>query len=244
MTGRETSRPQVLVPWASASVALGAVLAVLLLAPDGHTVWYFVRASGISAYGLLTLTVVGGLVVSNRTLPGGQARADVFDAHQFLALLSLGTSGLHALALLLDEYVGFSPRQVLLPFTSSYRPVAVALGIMALYLLAAVYASFYLRRWIGQKAWRAVHYASFAVFVLATYHGILSGADSREIWVLALYLGAIFSVVGLTAWRLVREAPTVPAKQAAASITATEAPESAWARGAAAAQTPSASTRS
>ncbi len=121
-------------------------------------------------------------------------------------MLTIASVGLHVLALLLDEYIGLSPRQVLVPFTSEYRPVAVALGILALYGLIAVYGSFYIKSWIGHRGWRAIHYGTFGVFALASYHGILSGTDTGKPWMLGLYLGAVVSVLGLLIYRFVRVA--------------------------------------
>ncbi len=121
-----------------------------------------------------------------------------------MSLLAISAAGFHAVTLLLDSYIGFSPSQILVPFTSSYRPVAVALGIMALYGAIAIYASFYLKRWTGHAAWRAIHYGSFGIFALASYHGILSGADTSKPWMLALYLGAIAAVVSLLMYRIMK----------------------------------------
>lgn len=187
------------------AVALLLAIGFALSGAGSTTVWYVVRATGVVAYVLVTLTVVAGLLVSNRVLPPGQKRVDAFEAHRFTALLAISVSAFHALALLLDAYIGFSPSQVLVPFTSEYRPVAVGLGILTLYLSMAVYSSFFLKRWIGQKTWRALHYATFAVFALATYHGILSGADTGQVWMLGLYLSGIVSVLGLVVYRVLKE---------------------------------------
>jgi sulfoxide reductase heme-binding subunit YedZ len=186
------------------ALALVAALVFAVSGAGANTVWYVVRATGVVAYGLITLTVVGGLLVSNRSLPAGRPRVDVYEAHRFVSLLAISAAGFHAVTLLLDSYIGFSPSQILVPFTSSYRPVAVALGIMALYGAIAIYVSFYLKRWTGHAAWRAIHYGSFAIFALASYHGILSGADTSRPWMLALYLGAIAAVVSLLMYRIVK----------------------------------------
>jgi DMSO/TMAO reductase YedYZ heme-binding membrane subunit len=37
--------------------------------------------------------------------------------------------------------------------------------------------SFPMRKWIGQKTWRRLHYASFGAFVLALGHALASGTD-------------------------------------------------------------------
>jgi predicted ferric reductase len=215
------------------ALALLAAITFALSGAGQHTTWYVVRAAGIVAYVLVALTVTGGLLISNRALPVGQPRVDVYEVHRFISLLAICGAGFHALTLLLDHYIGFSAKQILVPFTSAYRPVPVALGIMALYGAIAVYASAYAKRWLGYKGWRAVHYASFAVFTLATYHGILSGADTRQPWMLAIYVVAMISVMGLVFYRIIlaTEAPA-PRARPASRVPPSElpVPDTAWRR--------------
>ena len=67
--------------------------------------------------------------------------------------------------------------ELLIPFTSSYRPAAVAIGVVSLYLLAAVQLTSLLRRRLSKKVWRSTHYVSFPLFVAATLHGLTAGTD-------------------------------------------------------------------
>jgi predicted ferric reductase len=191
----------------STELALPGVLLLFvgLIAASGAgemLVWYTIRGSGILAYLLLTTSVVAGLLMTNKTLPPGQARVDVFDVHSFTALLAIVFSGVHGLALLLDTYIGFTPAQLLIPFISSYRPFAVGLGIVSLYLAAGIYGSFWAKQLIGQRAWRALHFGSFLGFLLAALHGLLAGTDSGEPWMLALYSASAGLVLALTARRI------------------------------------------
>ncbi len=155
--------------------------------PVDHTFWYVARAAGLSAYLLLFLNVVLGLAVHTRFVDALMARWRSLDLHQFTALLAMAFLALHGLSLLGDHYIGFTWGQLLVPFASSYRPGWVATGIVGFYLLAVVTASSYLRRFVSYKAWRALHYLSFAAYILALVHGIYSGTDSGELWARALY---------------------------------------------------------
>jgi methionine sulfoxide reductase heme-binding subunit len=65
-----------------------------------------------------------------------------------------------------------------LPLAGPYRPVAVACGIVALYLLLAVWASSKLQRRIGYRLWRRLHVLAFAVYGLSVLHGALAGSDA------------------------------------------------------------------
>jgi sulfoxide reductase heme-binding subunit YedZ len=177
-------------------------LAVAVSGASSQTVWYTIRATGIIAYVLLTLCVVIGLLISNRLLPSGRIRVDFFEVHSFMALLVLAFGGFHALALLVDNYIGFSPSQVFIPFTSTYRPASVALGILGFYATAVIYASFWARRLIGYQAWRVLHYGSFLTFIAVTMHGILSGADASSSWMVMIYAASAGAVALLTSWRI------------------------------------------
>ncbi len=176
--------------------AVAATLAASPRPEGDHTFWYLARAAGLSAYLMLFANVFLGMAVHLRPLDGLLARWRSFDLHQFTALLALGFMVLHALALLGDRYIGFAPAELLVPFASPYRPLWTALGVIAFYLVLAVFASSRLRRFVGHRAWRAIHYLSFAAFLLAMGHGLFAGTDSGEPWAAALY-GATGAVIAL-----------------------------------------------
>jgi predicted ferric reductase len=171
-----------------------------------HTFWYVARAAGFTAYGLLTLAVCFGLLVRTKLMDALVARWQAFDVHQVTALAALAFVGLHIFALLGDQYVGFQLSQLFIPFTAPYRPTEVALGVIALYLMIVVVGSFYVRRSIGYEAWRAIHYMTFGVFLLALGHGVLAGTDTGATWARAIYWATGLLVGGLTYWRINREA--------------------------------------
>lgn len=170
--------------------------------------WIIARASGLTAYLLLTLSVLAGLVLKARPLGARLRAAAVTDTHRTLALLGLGFVSLHGIALVLDSTVRISPLALVVPGLTGYRPLATALGVLAAELMVVVYASFSLRRRLGARAWRRLHWATYAIFALATLHGLAAGTDSSHRWALSLYLGAVGAVVAAAAWRAL--APLVP----------------------------------
>ncbi len=181
-------------------ILVGLILSVLILpewlpglmaslsGPEPKVYWYLARSAGIVAYLLLWLSVTMGLMLSSklaRSWPGG---ATATDLHQFLSLLALGFALFHGLILLGDRYFQFTLGQILVPFaTTSYRPLWVGLGQLGFYLALLVTASFYVRRWIRYRVWRVVHYTSFAVYFLATAHGLAAGTDATTPAMIALY---------------------------------------------------------
>jgi len=220
----------------AAVASLGGLVAVGLSMPKDlpdpttsmtsvHAYWYMGRASGFIAYGLLLASMALGLAVSSRVADGLLARPWVFDIHQFLSLFVLIAMLFHALILLPDPYAQFKLEELLVPFASRYRPLAVGAGAIVLYGSAIVSASFYLKRFIGQQGWRALHYATFALFVGATVHGVFAGTDSREQWAQLAYLSSGLLVLFLTFFRILAsrramqqaKRPTAPAREPAVS---------------------------
>ena len=164
--------------------------------------WYLARASGLLAYSLLTASVLAGLVLKARPFAGLLRPAAVTDLHRFLALLGLGSVAIHGSALVLDTTVAISPLALLVPGLAPYRPLATGLGSLAAIGMLLVYVSFPLRKRIGARAWRRLHWLTYGVFALATVHGLAAGSDTRETWALALYGAATGAVIGATAWRI------------------------------------------
>ena len=174
------------------------------------TFWLLARASGLTAYGLLTASVLAGLVLKSRPFGRALKPAAVVDVHRFLALLGLGMLGVHGVTLMLDGTVRMPLAGLLVPGASPYRAAAVAVGVVGAELMVLVYISFFLRSRIGARNWRRLHWATYVVFLLATVHGVASGTDSGQPWAHGLYLGALGAVAFATAWRAL-DRPTRPA---------------------------------
>jgi methionine sulfoxide reductase heme-binding subunit len=184
------------------------------------TFWILARASGLAAYVLITLSMLAGLVVKSRPFGRAVKAASVVDVHRFLTILALGGVAIHATAILLDSTVHIGPAALLVPGLATYRPLWTGLGIVAADLAILIWISFPLRKRIGVRVWRKLHWATYGVFLLATAHGLMAGTDASQPWAFDLYLGAVGSVAFATAWRALvrptraRAAPARPATPA------------------------------
>jgi predicted ferric reductase len=166
------------------------------------TFWYLARASGLLAYALLTGSVLAGLVLKARPFDRLLRPAAITDFHRFVALLGLGSIAIHGAALLHDTTVKNSPLALYFPRLVPYRPHATALGTLAALGMLLVYVSFPLRKRIGARNWRRLHWLTYGVFALATVHGLAAGSSTHQAWALALYGAATGAVIGATAWRI------------------------------------------
>jgi len=156
-------------------------------------VWYAERSAGIVAYLLLSATVVLGVSMSARWRLAWP-RFALEEIHRFVSILTGVFIAMHGLGILLDQVVPFSLLQEGVPFTSSYRPFAVGLGVASAELLAAVAVTNALRNRIGHRLWRRVHYLTIVVWLGTTGHILLTGTDRQEAWFLALVAVAVASV--------------------------------------------------
>jgi hypothetical protein len=163
--------------------------------------WYVARAAGLVAFGALTLSVWLGLTMSTRLL-GPKRQKSLFGWHQTLAWTGLSMLVLHAGALLFDPTLHFGLASVLAPFASAWRPIAVATGVVAGWLTLALAVSFRLRKRIGQRGWRRLHYATFATFALALVHALTTGTDLRGLGGPLLAVLAAGPVLWLTFLRI------------------------------------------
>ncbi len=191
-------------------------LAASLTGSSPKAYWYLARSSGVVAYVLLWSSVALGLMITNklsRLWPGGPAAVDL---HQFTSLLGLAFALFHVLILLGDRYIGYTPFTLLVPFAGAdYRPLWVALGQFGFYLALPVAFSFYVRRRIGHRAWRLLHYGSFGVYFLVTAHGLGAGTDASSPLMVALYGLTILVTYFLLVYRLLVsvQLPRSPARQ-------------------------------
>ena len=199
-----------LVAVTAASLPLGVALAAGGSTNVNHTAWFAARAAGLVAYGLATASVAFGLAISTWSGRRPFGAGAIYDIHRALALLTMVALGAHLLALALDQYARLGPLDLLVPFASWYRRAWTGVGVIAAYLAIAVYLSFYVRDRIGYRAWRALHYGTFLVFILATLHGLFAGTDSDTLWARLVYAAGTLVVGGLLAYRLLRGAGPRP----------------------------------
>ncbi len=185
--------------------------------PDDSAPWFVSRATGFAAFTALALDVIVGLLVSTKAGDRWIARAHAIDLHSWLSPVSLSLVAGHALILLADGYIGFDLLDLVVPFAARYRPLAVGIGVIAAYLALVVHASFGLRRRLGTRTWRRLHYLSFAAFVASSLHAILAGSDSSRPWTITLYgvpLAIVATLIGHRVRLRRRHAPATPQRNA------------------------------
>ncbi len=171
---------------------------------SAQVLWYAARASGIVAWALAAGSVIWGLALSSRALGQRPRPAWLYDLHRFLGGMALTFTGVHVVSILLDTYTHFGIVNVLVPLTGSWHPMAVAWGIVGLYVVLAVELTSLARARISKRLWRRVHFASFALFVVTTIHALTAGTDRRSPPFVIAVVATCLLVVALTGLRMAR----------------------------------------
>ena len=166
--------------------------------------WYVARAAGLVAYSLISVGVVLGMTMAGKKTFPRWPRFAVEDVHRFVGLFAGSLLVIHVSTIAIDSWLPFSVGSIVVPLLSRYRPLWVALGIVAAELLLALAVTNHYRRRLPYRVWRRAHYLNFAVWTAATLHGVGSGTDRSAPWALALYALATAFVVAVLVWRLLR----------------------------------------
>lgn len=149
--------------------------------------WIWLRAAGIGAYVALFLAVVWGLVSSTSLVTKRISKKTANHFHAVVAASGLLLLALHIVLLVVHEYMPFDVLDVLLPMRDSYRPTAIALGILAMYMIVFVTVSSWLRSHLSNGVWRGIHLLAVPAFILTLLHGVYAGTDTGRTWMLVLY---------------------------------------------------------
>jgi DMSO/TMAO reductase YedYZ heme-binding membrane subunit len=129
----------------------------------------------------------------------------MLSTHRYFSALALAFIAVHVFAIVADSYVHFGLADVLVPLVASWHPVAVAWGIVALYLLVAIEATSLVRRRLSPRVWRGIHLLSYVVLALATIHLLSAGTDAIDLLpsvsAVLIGVGAVFGAAIILTWR-------------------------------------------
>jgi DMSO/TMAO reductase YedYZ heme-binding membrane subunit len=166
------------------------------------TAWYLTRSAGVVAYILLAASTIWGILLSSKIIKEAVPAALALATHNILSWLAIAFTGGHVISLLFDTYFSYTVADLLIPFIGPFRPGWVGMGVIAMYVMLLTTFSFYVRKQIGQKWWRRLHFLTFAAYALVTVHGFMAGTDSGNPGMRLMYVGSTLIVLFLTNYRL------------------------------------------
>jgi len=163
--------------------------------------WFAARGAGVASLLMLTASAAFGMVTVVRFQAAGWPRFFNYEMHRRISLLSIVFLTTHVLAAILDPFLNLGLAAALVPFGSAWKPLPVALGVISMYLFLALIATSLLRRHLGQRAWRLVHWTSYLMWPLALAHTVTAGSDATAPWMLVVEACCLAIVAGAATWR-------------------------------------------
>ena len=164
-------------------------------------VWYLMRGTGVVALVLLTGAMALGIATWGRVALGTLPRFATLALHRSLALMAVAFVAVHVATAAIDPYAAVGLVDVLVPFTAEQQPLAVGLGALALDGVVALSVTGALRRRIGARAFRAVHWAAYAAWPAALLHALAIGSDTAAPWLRGVAIACAATIAAAVAYR-------------------------------------------
>ena len=178
--------------------------------------WYTTRGAGAVTLILLTSVVVLGILSTLRVQSESWPRFLTTGLHRNLALMTLVFLALHIVTAVVDPFTNLGWTAALIPFSSYYRTFWLGLGVISFELLVAIVVTSLVRGILGHRAWRAIHWLTYAAWPVGVVHGLGTGTDTWSAWMLAITAACVAAVGIAVALRLTTGStdPLAPARGA------------------------------
>ena len=188
----------------SASVIAGFAMVRVLARKTTPSLapWVIARGTGLAMVVVTTLLVCVGLWMTHpkRNKKGGLLHPITLNAaHKTLAGTGAVLLFIHVSAIIADSFAKVGTVGAFVPLMSSYRPIPVALGTLALYAVLTVGITAWLKVRVKLFNWKMVHRYAVISFILIMIHGITAGTDTAV--VAGLYVLATIAVTALAVTR-------------------------------------------
>jgi predicted ferric reductase len=132
---------------------------------------------GLTAVAAVTLNMFLGTLMVFRYSPVRQwphRRLNYFRLHNLSGYAALSLAILHPLILLLDKPSKFRLLDVLYPIHSPSQPLENTIGAIALYTIAFVVLTSYLRIRLGRRLWKSFHFTIYLAATALFWHSLLT----------------------------------------------------------------------
>jgi len=163
--------------------------------------WYATRATGIVTMLLFTAVVALGTLVANRVGGTFIGRFEINEVHRSLTMVAVVFLVIHIVTTVLDSFVSTGLISAVVPMTSAYKRIPVALGAVGFDLILAVWISSLLKLRIKNQSWRFIHWFSWLAYAISLVHGYLTGTDAHHGIGMMLVIGCGGFVALAALWR-------------------------------------------
>jgi sulfoxide reductase heme-binding subunit YedZ len=166
---------------------------------------------GLVAVGAVTLNMLLGLLMAFRYSPyrsWPHRRFNYFRIHNWTGYLALSVSILHPLLLLLNKDPRFRILDLLYPVHSPAQPLDNSIGAIALFALAFVVVTSYLRIRLGRHLWKSFHFSIYFAAAALFWHSLFTDPGLKNAPVAWFDGGKLFVesclllIAAISLWRL------------------------------------------
>jgi predicted ferric reductase len=171
---------------------------------------------GLIAVGAVTINMLLGTLMVFRYSPvrsWPHRRFNYFRLHNWTGYLALFFATVHPIILLFNKSPHFRIIDLVYPVHSPQQPLENTLGAIALYVVAVLVVTSYLRIQLGRHLWKAFHFSIYVGAIALLWHSLftdpdLKGApidwlDGGKVFVEAC--SAIILIASLLRWRHSRQ---------------------------------------
>ncbi len=169
---------------------------------DSPFLWHLNRGTGLVLLVVLTASALLGMWSTRGEAGARVPRFAIQSLHRNLALLGVVLTTVHVASAVADEYVDIRWWQAVLPWRLAYQPLWLALGVLALDLLAAAVVTSLVRGRLPRRAWLTVHLSAYAALAMSFAHGLGIGTDTGEGWARWTYVTCGVLLVAATLARV------------------------------------------
>jgi|ERR1051325_254003 predicted ferric reductase len=167
---------------------------------------------GLIAVGAVTLNLLLGMLMAFRYSPHRSwphRRFNYFRVHNWSGYIALSVSLLHPAILLFNRDPRFRLMDLVYPIHSPSQPLENTIGAVALYLLAFVVVTSYLRLRLGRRLWKSFHFSIYFAAAALYFHSLFTDPglkndpvdwfDGGKLFVEFCFV--LIAAIGLLRWR-------------------------------------------
>jgi predicted ferric reductase len=151
--------------------------------PMGLTVLDLSAYAGLFAVGTVTLNMLLGLLMAFRYSPHRSwphHRFNYFRFHNWTGYIALALAILHPAILLFNKNPRFRFLDLVYPIYSPSQPLDNTIGAIAVYLLALVVVTSYLRLRLGRHLWKSFHFSIYFAAAALFWHSLFTDPNLKN----------------------------------------------------------------
>jgi len=138
---------------------------------------------GLTAVGAVTLNMLLGTLMVFRYSPVRQwphRRFNYFRLHNVSGYVALSLAVIHPVVLLLNQKERFRVVDLVYPVHSPSQPLENTIGALALYCVAIVVVTSYLRLQLRRRLWKSFHFTVYVAAVALFWHSLFTDPELKH----------------------------------------------------------------